>query len=255
MAKSYMDCAALYAHRCKNGDGKRISRNQRLYYDEHRDCYQHKHHNTITVEIFRDHYMLNTGGWDTSTTWSKMHEFALFNVSNRPSSLFVDSKFITWDGANGRCYTPFYDGIKVNYFGTPLDPEPCEVRRTIPGARADFYAMVKKVRAAVVVRMLVGEFDDAQHAALDDRETYELMREVAARSEGLFAEYLPYDLIAPLFAQREQRAFGRRVRGWDENKMSSPKCRFNSSINAAKRAWESEYSTDELYETVKRSFT
>jgi hypothetical protein len=134
------------------------------------------------------------------------------------------------------------------------DPQPCEVRRAKPHVRDEFYMLAKKVRAAVALRTLVGEFNDVQHAPLDDGEALQCMRLIAAKSEGLFTEYVPYDEIAPLFAQRKHLAFGQRVIEWDEDRVISPQTRLNSSINAAKRAWESQHSTDELYEVVTRSY-
>lgn len=260
MAKGYYGCAAIYAHRRnkKLFDWKPVSHNQWLRYNEREDCYEHKHHSTITVRIYKDKYAVNTGGWNTTTTWKKIHEYACIHVCGKPSPLFVGDKFVYWDGrGEGRAYTEFYDGIEVGLDGVPLDPQPVEVRRATPGVRAEFYAMVKKVRAAVAVRVLVGEFDEVQHTPPDDHETLQLMQMVAAKSEGLFVEYVPHEEIAPLFAQREVLAFGRPRRNFFgvDPTTTSAKSRLNSSINAAKRAWDAEYSTDDLYETIKRSYT
>jgi hypothetical protein len=261
MSKSYHDCAVVYAHRRnkKINDWKPVSHNQWLKYDSISDCYLHKHHNTVTVQIFQHKYVINTGGWDTNITWAKIHEYAKVQTSGRPSPLFVADKFVVWDNTSGRCYTEFYDGIEVSVDGYPLDPQPVEVRRAIPGARAEFYALAKKVRAAVALRMVVGEFDNVQHDAPGDGATLQLMQEIAARSEGLFAEHISFGELAPLFAQREVLAFGRSKivthSIYEEPEPTSVKSRLNSSINAAKRAWETTKPHDELYEITKRSYT
>ena len=80
------------------------------------------------------------------------------------------------------------------------------------------------------------------------------MRLVAAKSSGLFKEFVPYEEVVPLFARREMMAFGKRPRN-DQPEEVSEKVRLNSNINAAKRAWESSHSSDELYETIDRSYT
>jgi hypothetical protein len=258
MAMTYHACACAFAHRRKSNGWKQYSHNQKLWYDEKKDCYLHQHHNTITVEIYRDKYKVSTGGWNTSTTWRKIHEFARIRMSGRPSPLFVADKFVTWDDTSGRCYTEFYDGIEVSLDGYPLDPQPVQVRRAIPGARAPFYALAKQVRTAVALRMLVGEFDNVQTAPLKDEAAYELLQWVAACSSGLLAEHIPYAVVAPLFAQRELMAFGRprsTCYNYEEPEPTSAKTRLNSNINAAMRAWESDRSTEELYEIVTRSYT
>lgn len=259
MAKTYLDCAVIYAKRRdkKANDWKPISHNQKLRYNPERDCYEHKHHNTITVRVFADDtYEIDTDGWDTVTTRSKIREFVPISTCCRPTPAFKAGKYLRWDGKK---YTPFYDGIMVNRFGEPLDPEPCEMLRARPGVFAEFNELAKKVRAAVAVRMFVGEFDDVDNVPVpDDDEAFNLMREVAARSEGLFKEFIPAAEVMPLFAQRPLMSFGKergRFGNSYDDETSPAKTRLNSNINAAKRAWMKDKTTKELYETIKRSFT
>jgi len=256
MSQSYYDCANVYAHRRnkKKNDWKPVSHNQWLRYDPISDCYLHRHHRTTTVEIYRDKYVVNTGGWDTVTTWAKIHQYACIHLCGRPTPSFVASKFVYWDGFGGRAYTKFYDGIEVGLDGVPFEPKPVEMRRAKPGARAEFYATAKKVRAAVALRALVGEFDNVHHTELRDGAAWALMQSIAARSEGLFEEFIPYGEVAPLFAQRQVQAFG-RPRNDQREEMASPQQRLASNINAAMRAWESTKPRNELYETYQRSYT
>jgi len=138
------------------------------------------------------------------------------------------------------------------------------VRRARKGAFDEFNALAKKVRAAVAVRMFVGEFDDVENVAVpEDDEALTLMREVAARSEGLFKEFMPAAELMPLFARRPLMAFGkvRGARPWgrssydpDEH-VPSAATRLQSNINAAKRAWSADLTTEEMYVITKRSFT
>ena len=131
--KTYLQCEALYAKRRKSNNWKKISHNQKLYYDAAHDCFQHQHHHTITVEVYRDKYVISTGGWDTPTTWKKIHEFSRCWIVTRPMFSFDPGKYVCWKNGQGdNCYTKFYDGIAVDLQGVPLKPKPVQVRKLRP---------------------------------------------------------------------------------------------------------------------------
>lgn len=256
--KTYEECARLFATARYPERGKPISHNQRLFYNEREDCYMHQHHRTITVKIFRDKYEIDTGGWDTVTTWAKIHEFANVHFTGRPTPAYVASKFVVWHQDGKRCLTEFYDGIQVDLNGVPLDPQPVEVRKAIRGACKEFYDTAKKVRAAVAVRMLVGEFDSVEDVTpLGEREMWEHVQEVAELAEK--DEFIPTEILLPLFAQREMLSFGNRRHygrwGNYEQKVSPAKTRLNTSLCVAKRGWEYTTRRSDRHEIIKRSFT
>jgi hypothetical protein len=257
MAKSYTDCAVLYAKRRKSNDWKRISHNQWLYYDAEADCYRHKHHRTYTVNIYPTYYQVNTGGWDTNTTWRKIWEFVRIQVGRPPTPNYLDSKMVYWHEDGVRKFTPFYDGIKVNYNGEPLAPTLPKYRRLKRGMCAEFYELAAKVRKALLPRILVGEFDDMRGSPLDDKDALTAMREIAARSEGLFAEFISAtDPCMALLAVRPQMAFGRPRNWWgiEERKAPNGLMRLQSNINAARRAWLALHTNSDWYEIIEKEF-
>lgn len=215
---SYFTCEKLYASRKKGRDYKVLSHNQILLYDERENCYLHKHHNTITVRIYPDRFVLNTGGWDTVTTWKKMHEYAVFSRSGPPSKSVVGSHFVRWTEMFSSevelrqrvFYTEFYDGIEVSHAGVPLlhCRRPLRVRRLRKGFNDEFYALARSVYSRLALRVALGEFDVPEHTgqaeSVSGRELLELLYE-ANKYEG----FLPHEFVAPLFARRPRQAFGR----------------------------------------------
>lgn len=49
-------------------------------------------HNTEVVIHYKDKIILNTNGWYTNTTKSRIHEFSPFNIYQRNYEWFVDDK-------------------------------------------------------------------------------------------------------------------------------------------------------------------
>lgn len=255
MTMSYHACETMYAKRRKSNNFKRVSHNQRLYYDKERDCYQHKHHSTITVEIYRDHYRVFTGGWDTVTTWMKIHEFAPIHVTSHITPSAIGNKFVVWNGwGRDMKFTEFYDGIKINADGVPLEPQPVQFRRMKKGVCAEFNELARDVRQHLMPRIMLGEFEELDGDVLDGDDLFKLMREVKATSGGLFPEYMSMEKLTPLFVRRPQQCFGKtKTYMWEADTSYQPAImNLTANIAAAKRMWISKYLTSDQYMTITK---
>lgn len=246
--RGYHKCAATFATRRKGRDYKVLSHNQTLEYDEHRDCYIHLHHGSPTVKLFREYVQLSTCGWDTTTTWAKMHQMARFCVTGRPSASYVGSKFLQWrDDEDGKArITEFHDDIAVDYEGVPLNPQPVRVKRMRKGATAEFGALRKAVLSRLGLRVAVGEFDTVMVKALDGKQLLRGMQKMVAAD---IDKWWTTEELAPFFARRPRQSFGRVRyidRDADEEAVPAIK-RLESNLNAARTAWVAEQY--DLYET------
>lgn len=193
----YQECARLYDTRGHGRDWKRISDSQSLYYDAQDDCYLHQHHRTVTVRIYRDRYMVNTGGWDTPSTWAFVAEFCPISVYKPSSKLIKHDKVVGWAWEYGKGYTkfaPYYDRIEVDGAGVPLHPRPVTFERVNKAAIAAFNANVRKVRDKLRTRMLVGEWDSAPVNYLHTTSAYVKAFETLAAME-----WIDHDFVTPLF--------------------------------------------------------
>lgn len=74
-----------------------------------------KLHNTDIFKVFEDNtYELNTGGWQTVTTKSRLNEFTPARIHQCKGIWYIGSDKI-----------PFYDGIRINSSGEPVDAIDC----------------------------------------------------------------------------------------------------------------------------------
>jgi len=217
-----------------------------MFYDAHHDCYLHKHHNTITVEIYRDKFVVNTGGWDTKTTWEFINEWCPIRVVT-PLGNIREHKVVVW----GKHMTPYHDGIEVDLYGVPLVHKPVRKRRAIRGARKEFYDLAAQVRKLLMSRAMVGEFDHVGGlSTASDSQYLAAMRTLVADER----EWWSTDDLRSFFRPREILAFGRPRYQYQkllEQPMKPAIDRLDSNINAALRAWEYEHSRGLLWETVE----
>jgi hypothetical protein len=236
------------------------SKNQWIGYDAAKDCYLHKHHDTVTVEAYKGHYVVNTHGWDTVTTWEKITKFCgVRTTSHGPSKLCAASRFVYWSSYGGWKYAEYYDGIHIHLNGVPVSPQPVRYLRLKPGATQEFDALVKKCRTlwkqpSLVTRMAIGEFDaDMGRDSPDGEECYDLLSELARLPEGEI--YAPHDLMAPLLLRRQAHSFGRVIRSsWrrtEEKPMPSPQDRLNACVTAARRYYMERFKSD-MYDTYTK---
>lgn len=258
MALTYIEAERLFSRRRKPNAYKRWTHNQVIQYNPTLDCYEHKHHSTVTVRIFREHFQIFTGGWDTTTTWSKIRDVApSVKIWKHHNPNVVGNKFVWWGWErkqNGRGYyakfTEFDEGIEVDYDGVPLHPQPYEVRVLRREVMKPFNAAARKVREFVLPRALIGEFDLGEYhrrSALDDEELTDLVMEVATYD---FKD-VTSDIVAPLFFPREQKVFGRVVR-WSRGLMpdqplASAETRLAANLTAARRGFINGRSSSEVY--------
>lgn len=243
MNSYYFKAERLYNKRRKDLDYKRISCNQVMKYDQRRDCYQHRHHRTVTVEIFRDKFIINTGGWDTITTWTKIGQWAPLRAWRKLREEWEGTKYVYWGGHGWRhrCATAYYDHIEIDVDGVPLDPKPIEVRKLRPGATKPFIEMKRRVRnrlrlAAIEARMVIGELpkpggskDRAEVLAAVER-----LDEWCQEHGEVFIPSHVLDMSA-LFGRREKCSFGRPT--YHQPPAGTLMQRLETNLNAARHAW------------------
>jgi hypothetical protein len=240
----------MFERRRKSRDYKVLSHNQVLLYDRFEDCYLHRHHSTVTVKIFPTYYVVNTGGWDTVTTWRKIHECVNISTGKPHLASIVENKMVFWNGwGMDRKFCPYYDGIKVDHDGIPLEPQPTHFRRMKKGATAPFNRVAHRVREQLQVRALVGEWDTAEASLLEPNECWALMQEIA-KKRG----WVSNTMAAPLFARRERQIFGRTGKRWgssvDEEEFRNSVQRLQTTVACARRYWISKNNGwgSEIYE-------
>jgi hypothetical protein len=226
--------------RSKSDDERRYTHNQWIGYNEREDYYWHRHHNTVTVRIYRDKYLLSTGGWDTVTTWKKMHDIAPFNTTRAYGRRYVDDRFLVWRQDDKRLFTPWYDGIEVDYHGAPLKPQPVRVWQLKKGVMKPFNDMVKRLRGKTLhMRMEFGEFDfNADDSNVEKpwegTELLEKLRELDVQG----GEWLKSEDVAPLFIPRPRVVFGRQRRTVYTKRTGMQL--LQTSLNAARSAFVEE---------------
>lgn len=187
------------------------------------------------------------GKRSVNASWEAHHDFlkALFDINPEAK---VRTAFAYYKGKD--VFYKLFPDTAYRNVGSQMYPctmpdltyEPEEVAPVVPiprEARQPFNAIVRKVRAAVVVRMLAGEFDDVENVApLEGEALLNLLHEIAVRTEGLFVEFLPASVLMPLFAQRPRKVFGDVRRSYE---ISPADRRLASNINAARTAWEAQW--------------
>ena len=260
MALSYYAAEKLYASRRNDGrDYKRYSHNQQIEYNAHEDCYLHRHHQTVTVRIYRGHYQLDTGGWDTVTTWKKINDVAdppwlwkaRYSLSGADETRFL--------GREGRV-SPYFDGIEFtgNYV---INPIPYHRRVLRDGSAKEFTKLRKAVMARLgrenfMPRVMIGEFD--VHVP-DDPEPYRRRRDEAPSGYDVLAamqamvdesdreQFVQY--VQMLLVPRPQMVFGRERSYWNGGPPERTALqRLHSSFAAALRAFHEENDHYELVE-------
>ena len=262
MAMSWWQAKRLFDSRRNDGrDYKRYSHNQQIEYDEQENCYLHRHHSTVTVRIYPDKYQLNTGGWDTVTTWKKINDIAdppwLWKARHSLSGA-DETRFL---GREGRV-SPYYDGIEFtgNYVHNPI---PYHKRVLRNGSAKEFTKLRKAVmdrlgRENFLPRVMIGEFDVNLPADPDPyrryrygdapsgRDVLEVMQAMVDESDReQFAQY-----VQMLLVPRPKMVFGRECSYWGngEPPMRNALHRLQSSFAAALRAFHEENDHYELVE-------
>lgn len=105
------------------------------------------HHTDVVVrshnEACEPVYTLNSGGWQTLTTKDRINQYS-------PARVFSDRG--VWYVANGGwdrdSRVPFYDGIRVNADGLPIDPpriDPSDAVKSLKRKISKFCALVDTV--------------------------------------------------------------------------------------------------------------
>lgn len=204
MTTCYLQCERDYNTRRSGSMWKRVGTNQILKYDEREDCYLHVHHETCTVKIYRDKYVVNVGGWDTPTTWAKIAEYCPIRTYRPRGDNIKHDRLVgwgKWDKTHYEHYAPFYNGIEVDGNGVPLKPLPVTIERVNKVDTAVFNANVRKVRSALRTRMLVGEWDDAPVRHLPTSGQVIDAFAKLAKIRG----WIDTDLVAPLFMRSVAR--------------------------------------------------
>lgn len=244
---TYDKAAREFAKRRKGNDYKRLTHNQVLKYDRTSDSYLHVHHRTCTVEIFRDKYRIDTGGWGTKTTWEKIRDvcpvFRCWAASHVSPSINC-GKVVVWGGG----VTPFYDGFEIDYYGTPLVQKPVPVRRRIRGACVEFDKMAGRIRRAVLPATLFGVYDETNAIGKDGRDLLQFVYELNDHLERTGQQFLHPDYVSALFATRKQCSFGRER--WSQPDFVPAQTRLASNLAAAKQAWISQH-WKAVYEIVE----
>jgi hypothetical protein len=92
---------------------KKLANNTYLRKED--DVFLVKLHNTDIIKVFNDNtFELNTGGWQTVTTKARLKEFTPARISQERGIWYLYSV-----GYSDRI--PFYDGIKIDSSGQPVD--------------------------------------------------------------------------------------------------------------------------------------
>jgi hypothetical protein len=246
--RGYHKCAEMFATRRSGRDYKVLSHNQILYYDEYKDCYQHKHHSTITVEVYQHKVRVTTGGWNTSTTWAKIAQFCRIDARHKTRPHWTGGDFdkvVYYEDIDGTPRVAQYqDGMELDYEGRPLTPIPVHERRLIRGQTKEFYALVQQVKAILLPRALLGEFDEVDVEPLTGGKILNGMVNLVGRGE----RFSPHEDLCPFFAIRPQMSFGRaRWRGRTEQPERTSLQRLQSNLNAARDAWLYQHSNELEY--------
>lgn len=218
MAYTYESIGALYATRRSGRNYKRFSHNQQIEFDRSSGAYMHRHHRTVTVVWFPDGKVrLDTGGWDTITTWKKIHDVVqapwLWRGNANIPTTAVERKFL---GRPER-FSPYFDGIEFTG-GYVHNPEPYHKRICTPGSAKPFTQVRRAVWERIGPRVLIGEFDqrdeddfmfDSKRRQLtptDPKVIWQLMQTIAGLTPGVDVER---SLVTPLLVPRPQTCFGR----------------------------------------------
>lgn len=247
MSITFSDCVKLFAGRNRNRPFRRLSYSCTIRPSNDGSHYIHRHHNTDTVLIYPDRYVIYTGGWDTFTTWQNIRNVVPYFHAVRPRiKSIMENKLVGWYDAGKWCYSPFYEGIEVNLCGVPFDPKPCTVRRLKKGETRPFNALAKKVREILGARVKLGEWDNVDLSCQSGWRVWILMEEIATRGgPGLFTEWIDHDTAAPLFAYRGLMTFGKPR---DDDRYLNSAQRLESNIRAAYTWWIKQHAETELVE-------
>lgn len=245
----YYAAEKKFATRRSGREYKRISKNQVLLYDKRNDCYIHKHHYTNTVFIYRDKFVIDTGGWNTETTWKKIGQWSPLRAGGKRVASWEGTKYVYWD--NHTYATEYYDGIEIDNDGVPLDPKPIKVRRLRRGVTKPIRDITKQVLHALGPRAAVGEFDRWVGKQVDGAKLVALVTDIA---EWLYDH--PSQVLVPdefnwqaLFARRERMSFGSRAHHQYDDEPTSLQ-RLKSNLAAAVRVWLNQQTN--IYETVEK---
>lgn len=253
MSTSYWKAEKIFASRRSGREYKRISKNQVLLYDKRNDCYIHKHHHTNTVFIYRDKFVIDTGGWDTETTWKKIGQWSPLRAGGKRVASWEGTKYVYWGHDDNRFThaTEFYDGIEIDNDGVPLDPKPIKVRRLRRGVAKPIRDITKHVLNLLGPRAAVGEFDRFVGKQVNGLELLNLVQDIAEWMSDHPSQVLVPDEFnwQALFARRERMAFGRKAYHQYNDEPTSLQ-RLKSNLAAATQVWLNQQTN--IYETVEK---
>lgn len=245
----YYRAERRFESRRSGRDYKRISKNQTITYNAADDCYVHRHHRTNTVFIYRDKFVIDTGGWDTKTTWKKIGEWSPLRASGRRLPCWEGSKYVYWNQYT--CATEYYDGIEIDNDGVPLDPKPIKVRRLRRGVTKPIRDITKQVLHALGPRAAVGEFDRFVGKQVNGLELLNLVQDIDEWMSDHPSQVLVPDEFdwQALFARRERMSFGCKAYHQYNDEPTSLQ-RLKSNLAAATQVWLNQQTN--IYETVEK---
>jgi hypothetical protein len=227
-----------------------------MEYNEKNDCYDLTLHSTVVVKVFKTKYVVNCGGWWTNLTRKKIREWSGVQLNGDYYRRYIENEFVYY---NGKIASVYYPRMEVSLDGEPLKPVGAHAYKLRKGVTGEFTDVAKRVRQALLPRAMMGEFEQMDGRAYDGYELFKLMKEVGAKSGGLFPEFMSTDELAPLFIQRPRSVFGRRSYAHSYSYSDADPVRtgvqcLESNLAAAKREWLKSYPHDQIYETVEKPF-
>jgi hypothetical protein len=102
------------------GKPKKMANNTVCYFRPNGEQVWRLHHTDVVVKTAEGFYVLNSGGWKTSTTRDRINTFAPVRLYQRQHEWYLAGR--TDDGAlDFDAAIPFVDGMTVNAHGIPLD--------------------------------------------------------------------------------------------------------------------------------------
>ena len=121
---TFESCQAII----KNRPTKKLANN--TYLAKKNEEYVVTLHHTDIIRINeKNEFVLNTGGWQSKTTKSRLNEYTKAGISQKGGIWYISG-------------IPFYDGIKINSDGIPIDAK--NLTEEIKNKKAKLDKMVKK---------------------------------------------------------------------------------------------------------------
>ena len=134
---NYQEATTLYNTAKNKEAGKPLENNTRLV--KTNAGYGIKLWDTVVVEILpNNNYVLNTGGWYTSTTKDRINKYAPVPLLGQEAS-----QWYIYDN-NGKVQSRFYNDMIINSAGVPLKPEKPEISEKILKKQKELKKKIKE---------------------------------------------------------------------------------------------------------------